>query len=143
MFPIMLFCGLLAVLAACSGSGTPSTTTPTPTPTPGQGQRLLTSAGQQLNSAQTMHGIFTVTSSSQAFKGTIKTEIWNAKPNKSRTNVLQSTFTDVPSGLVTVTNGKQIWEYNPAKKVVYTGTNSIAAQAPLQVSAPPGRTSLS
>ena len=131
MFPILVFCGLLLILVACSGgsSTTSATTTPTPmpTPTPGQGQRLLTTAAQKLNSASTLHGIFDVTSTSQTFTGTVETEVWNAKPDKSRTHVLQSTFTEVPPGSVTVTNGKQIWEYNPVKKVVYTGTVSNSA----------------
>ena len=128
MFFISLLCGLVLVLAACSNGGTSATTNPpAATPTPAQGQRLLEAAGQKLNAARTLHGIFNVTTTSQAFSGTIKTEIWNAQPDKSRSHVLQSSLAQLPADSVIVTNGKQVWEYNPVKKVVYTGAASSSS----------------
>jgi len=51
----------------------------------------------------------------------VNSEIWNVSPNKNRTLVRQSTISQFATGSVTVTNGKQIWQYDPEKKVVYTG----------------------
>ena len=118
---IVLLVALL--LAACGSAGTQQTQrqTVTPTPTPGQGQQLLNKAAQNLNAAKTLHGLFDLVISGQLFNGTITTEVWNASPNKNRTVVLQSTVTRFPTGSVTVSNGKRLWQYDPTKKVVYTG----------------------
>lgn len=122
------------LLAACGGTGTQQVQkqAATPSPTPGQGQQLLNQAAQNLNTAKTLHGIFDLAISGQVFNGTVKTEVWNASPDKNRTVVLQSTVTRFPIGSVTVFNGKQLWQYDPVKKVVYTGPSSsgIGASTP-------------
>lgn len=117
---------IVLLLAACGGAT--STTapqvkkpTPIPSPTPGQGAQLLATMAQKINTATTLHGIFDVKITGQSLNGSVNSEIWNAAPNKNRTVVLQSTLTQFPAGSVTVTNGKQTWQYDPAKKVVYTG----------------------
>ena len=112
------------LLAACGGTGTQQAQKQAATPTPGQGQQLLNKAAQNLNTAKTLHGIFDLAISGQIFNGTVKTEVWNASPDKNRTVVLQSTVTRFPTGSVTVFNGKQLWQYDPVKKVVYTGPSS-------------------
>lgn len=116
---------LLVLLAACSGSTAPAaqkpTPTPVPSPTPGQGQQLLNTMAQKLLTAQTLHGIFNIQITGTTFNGTVDSEVWNQSPNENRTVVLQSTLTQFPTGEVTVSNGKQTWQYEPAKKVVYTG----------------------
>src|SRR5579859_7360969 len=115
---------LMLLLAACGSSSTsqtPAAPTPTPSPTSAQGQQLLAKVAQNLKSAKTLHALFNLTAAGSAFNGTVNTEVWNASPHKSRTVVLQSTITQLPTGLVTVSNGKQAWQYNPVKKVVYTG----------------------
>ncbi|HEX6482957.1 MAG TPA: hypothetical protein VF043_29280 [Ktedonobacteraceae bacterium] len=118
-----IFLLVALLLAACGSAGTQQTQrqTVTPTPTPGQGQQLLNKAAQNLNAAKTLHGLFDLVISGQLFNGTITTEIWNASPDKNRTVVLQSSVTRFPTGSVTVSNGKQLWQYDPTKKVVYTG----------------------
>src|SRR6266566_5196483 len=127
MFPYRRLCGVIAILllmllfAACGGSNTPQAKKPTPTPTPGQGTRLLTTMGQKITTAKTLHGVFDVKITGSALNGTMDSEIWNVSPNKNRTAVLQSTFSQFSAGSITVTNGKQIWQYDPVKKVVYTG----------------------
>src|SRR5438046_1747286 len=129
MFPYRRLCGVIAILllilllAACGGSNTPQAKkpTPTPTPTPGQGAQLLTTMGQKITTAKTLHGVFDVKIIGSALNGTLDSEIWNVSPNKNRTVVLQSTFSQFPAGSITVTNGKQTWQYDPVKKVVYTG----------------------
>jgi outer membrane lipoprotein-sorting protein len=120
--PVIFLLGVL-LLAACGGTGTQQAQkqTVTPTPTPGQGQQLLNRAAHNLNTAKTLHGLFDLVISGQLFNGTVTTEVWNASPNKNRTVVLQSTVTRFPSGSVTVSNGKQLWQYDPTKQVVYTG----------------------
>jgi outer membrane lipoprotein-sorting protein len=119
------------LLAACGGAGTQQAQKQavTPTPTPGQGQQLLNKAAQNLNTAKTLHGIFDLVISGQIFNGTVKTEVWNASPDKNRTVVLQSTVTRFPTGSITVFNGKQLWQYDPVKKVVYTGPSSSGSGA--------------
>jgi outer membrane lipoprotein-sorting protein len=117
---------VVLLLAACCGATNTTTPqvkkpTPTPSPTPGQGAQVLATMAQKINSATTLHGIFDVKITGQALNGSVNSEIWNATPNKNRTVVLQSTVTQFPVGSVTVTNGKQTWQYDPAKKVVYTG----------------------
>jgi outer membrane lipoprotein-sorting protein len=111
------------LLAACGSTGTQQAQkqAATPTPTPNQGQQLLDKAAHNLNTAKTLHGIFDLAISGQVYNGTIKTEVWNASPDKNRTVVLQSTVTRFPTGSITVSNGKQLWQYDPTKKVVYTG----------------------
>src|ERR1700686_2883702 len=117
---------VVVLLAACSGSTTqaakPTATAVPATPTPGQGQRLLTATGNKLTAAQTLHGIFNLTITGQTLSGTINSETWNAKPDKNRTVTLQSTVPQFSeTGAVTVTDGKQVWQYDPQKKVVYNG----------------------
>jgi outer membrane lipoprotein-sorting protein len=120
--PVIFLLGAL-LLAACGGTGTPQAQkqTVTPTPTPGQGQQLLNKAAHNLNTAKTLHGLFDLVIGGQLFNGTVTSEVWNASPDKNRTVVLQSTVTRFPTGSITVSNGKQLWQYDPTKKVVYTG----------------------
>ncbi|HVB20628.1 MAG TPA: hypothetical protein VNG51_01605 [Ktedonobacteraceae bacterium] len=119
------FVVMLLLVTACSSSATAQTQKPTPTPSPsptaGPGQQLLAKVGQNLNTAKTLHGIFDLTISGQAFSGVVNLEIWNALPGKSHTHVLQSSLAQLPAGTVTVTDGKQLWEYDPVKNVVYNG----------------------
>ncbi len=130
---------LLLLLAACGGSTTPQAkkTAPTPTPTAGQGQQLQAQTAQKFNSATTLHGTFITRITGQTVNGAATSEIWNAQPDKSRTEVHQSTITQFPAGEVTVDNGKQLWQYDPTHKVVYTGpvssartSNSLSALLP-------------
>src|SRR6266702_1171024 len=109
-----------AVMVACGGSP-PAASKPTPTPTPGPGTQLLRTTAQKLNTASSLHGLFNVTISGQTLNGMLNSEIWNVSPNKNRTLVRQSTISQFTNGSVTVTDGKQIWQYDPEKKVVYTG----------------------
>ena len=122
---------LMLLLAACGGSTTPQAQKPTPTPvlspTPGLGQHLLDAMAQKLQSAQTLHGIFNVKITGTTFNGTVNSEVWNQSPNENRTVILQSTLTQFPTGEITVSNGKQAWQYEPAKKVVYTGSATTAS----------------
>ncbi|MFL5629172.1 MAG: LolA family protein, partial [Ktedonobacteraceae bacterium] len=116
---------IVLLIAACGGATSPAQVqkpTPTPSPTPGQGTQLLANMAQKINTATTLHGVFDVKITGQSLNGSVNSEIWNATPNKNRTVVLQSTLTQFPTGSVSVTNGKQTWQYDPAKKVVYTGT---------------------
>ncbi len=115
------FTALLMFLLAACGSSSTSQAPPTPTPTPAAGQELLTKAAQKLNTAKTMHAIFDITIAGPSLNGTVNTEVWNESPGKSRTVVLQSTITQVPTGSITVSDGKQSWQYDPVKKVVYNG----------------------
>lgn len=123
------------VVAACGGSASQATTpTPMPappTPTAGPGQQILGAAASKLNAAKTLHGLFDLTIAAQNANGTINMEIWNATPNKNRTVVVQSTIERFAEpGAVTVTDGKQLWQYDPQKKVVYNGpvsTNSASS----------------
>jgi outer membrane lipoprotein-sorting protein len=113
---------LMLLLAACgSSSATQTPVQSTPTPAPAQGQELLTKAGQNLRTAKTLHAIFDITIAGTAVNGAVNTEVWNVSPDKSRTVVLQSTIKQFSTGSITVSNGKQVWQYDHAKKVVYTG----------------------
>src|ERR1700737_761750 len=126
VFAVLL---LLVLLAACGGSNTPQAQTkPTPTlpptPTPGPGQQLLTAMAQKINTAKTLHGIFNVKIAGTAFNGIVDSEIWRVSPDKNRTVVLQSTLAQLPTGSVTVTDGKELWQYDPVKRVVYKGVTT-------------------
>jgi outer membrane lipoprotein-sorting protein len=112
---------LILLLAACGGGTTLAPRTPTPSPTSEQGQQLLATAAQRLKTAKTLHAVIDVTTAGPAVNGTINADIWNASPDKSRTVVLQSTLRQFSTGSVIVSNGRQVWQYDPAKKVVYTG----------------------
>ncbi len=126
--PLLLAVTLLFV--ACGGSGTPQVQTkptpiPTPSPTSGTGQHILDTMANKLNTAKTLHGIFNLTISGQTINGAINTEVWNATPNKNRTVVLQSSISQLTTGTVNVTDGKQQWQYDPTQKVVYTGPVTV------------------
>ncbi len=122
----------MLLLAACGSSGATQTSLPsTPTPAPAQGQELLTKAGQNLKTAKTLHAIFDINTAGSAANGTVSTEVWNVSPDKSRTVVLQSTLRQFSTGSITVNNGKQVWQYDPAKKVVYTGQVSNTTGTPV------------
>ncbi len=118
----------MVLLAACgekttqTTQATPtSTPAPKPTPTPGQGQQLLTKTANVLNTAKTIHGFFHININTQALNGDINTELWKTSPDKNRVEVHQSTLPQVSVGSVTVTDGKQIWQYDAQKNVVYNG----------------------
>ena len=113
----------LMLLVGCGGTTPQAQTQPTPTatPMPPRGQQLLDAMGQKLKTATTLHGIFELTITGQSANGAAKTEIWNATPNKYRTVVLQSSLPQVETGSITVSDGKQVWQYDPTKKVVYNG----------------------
>src|SRR5579872_6081642 len=125
---------LVLTLAACdsgpSTSSPPVTPVPTNSPVSTSGAQLLTQAGQSLNGARTLHAIVDITIVGSAVNGSIKSEIWNLAPDKNRTVVLQSTIGQFGAGSITVSDGKQIWQYNPQQKVVYnaqvsaTGTST-------------------
>ncbi len=113
----------LMLLAGC-GSTTPQAQekpAPTATPIPQQGQQLLDALGQKLKTATTLHGTLDLTVSGQSANGVANLEVWNAAPNKYRTVVLQSSLPQVQPGSITVSDGQQVWLYDPAKKVVYNG----------------------
>src|SRR5437667_4063711 len=123
---------LMLLLAACGSSSiTQTPVQSTPTPAPAQGQELLTKAGQILKTAKTLHAIFDIQTAGSVANGTVSTEVWNVSPNKSRTVVLQSTLRQFSTGSITVNNGKQVWQYDPAKKVVYTGQDSNTTGTPV------------
>lgn len=123
IFSLLALLTLLVLLTACSGSNPQVQTkpTPTPSPTPGPGQHILSTMAQKLNTATTLHGIFNLTLNGQTFNGIVNTEIWSATPNKNRTVVLKSTIGQLATGSITVTDGKQEWQYDPQQNVVYTG----------------------
>jgi len=124
---------LILTLAACNGSASTSSPpvtpipTSTPSPTSDRGAQLLAQAGQMLNGARTLHAIIAFTIAGPAINGAIKSEIWNLAPDKNRTVVLQSTIGQFGSGTITVSNGKQIWQYNPQQKVAYNEQISATA----------------
>ncbi|GAC1390390.1 MAG: hypothetical protein NVS4B11_12240 [Ktedonobacteraceae bacterium] len=124
--PLITLAILLAALLLFAGCGgdTPQVQikpTPTPSPTPGPGQHILDTMANKLNTAKTLHGIFNLTINGQTINGMVNTEVWNAAPNKNRTVVLQSTISQLTTGTVNVTDGKQQWQYDPAQKVAYSG----------------------
>lgn len=135
----LLYCLLLVIccmvlLAACGGSGVgtnqaQSRKTPvsTVTPTVGPGQQLLAQSAQLLTSARTLHGIFNSTLSGQLANGEVDSEVWRMTPDKSRALILKSTLKQFTSGMLIVSDGKQTWQYNPAQKLVYTGSASPAS----------------
>lgn len=120
-FPVCL--SLIFLLAACGGTPVVQTKpTPTPTLTVSSGQQLLSTVATRLNSAKTLHGIFDLSINGQTVNGMINTEVWNATAAKSRTEVLQSNVAQFSApGSITVTDGKTLWQYDPTKKIVYTG----------------------
>ncbi|GAC1565995.1 MAG: hypothetical protein NVS3B14_05690 [Ktedonobacteraceae bacterium] len=92
---------------------------------------MLAQAGQALNGARTLHAIIDITIAGHTVNGAIKSEIWNLAPDKNRTVVLQSSIAQFSAGTITVSDGKQIWQYNPQKKVVYSGQiNNSGAGTP-------------
>lgn len=124
IIPLALLLAATLLFVACGGGGTPQAQTkptPTPSPTPGPGQHILDTMANKLNTAKTLHGTFNLTISGQTINGVVNTEIWNATPNKNRTVVLQSSISQLTTGTVNVTDGKQEWQYNPSQKVAYTG----------------------
>jgi outer membrane lipoprotein-sorting protein len=113
---------ILLLLVSCGGSTVQTTSQkPTPTPTPGQGQQLLTKMAHTINTARSIHGIFNLNINGQALAGAVSSEIWDSSPDKSRTEIHQSSIAQISAGSVTVTDGKQLWEYDPVKNVVYNG----------------------
>ncbi len=132
---VLLSCFLVIFLVACGETtnqnqqSTAKQTAPTPSPTPDQGQQLLRQVGQTLNSAKTLHGLFNLELTGQNLSGTVASEIWNSGPDKNRTEVKSSTLSQFSTGSITVSDGKQIWQYDPTKKAVYNGSISQAQQA--------------
>jgi outer membrane lipoprotein-sorting protein len=124
---------LLLTLAACnsnaSTSSPPVTPIPKSSPVSDRGTQLLAQAGQMLNGARTLHAIADISIVGPGLNGSIKSEIWNLAPDKNRTVVLQSNIGQFGSGTITVSDGKQIWQYNPQQKVVYNAQISASATA--------------
>jgi outer membrane lipoprotein-sorting protein len=111
----------LLCLAACASSTQKAQPAPTPTPILTQGQQLLAKANRVLTSAKTLQGMLNLKVSGQSLNGTLNTDVWSIAPDKNRTEVRQSTLSQSPVGTVTVTDGKTLWQYNPAKNIVYSG----------------------
>ena len=121
---LALVFGLL-VLAGC-GDTTPAqtnnkTVAPTATPTLGPGQQLLADAAQRLNTAKTLHTLLHVQINGDRDNGMLVSEVWNASPANSRSEVRQSTLANLATGTIFVSDGKQQWQYNPQQKVVFNG----------------------
>ncbi|HYX51275.1 MAG TPA: hypothetical protein VE843_16125, partial [Ktedonobacteraceae bacterium] len=122
----------MLLMAACGNSSTTQTSLQsTPTLAPAQGQNLLNKAGQNLKTAKTLHAIFDIQTTGSAANGMVSTEVWNVSPDKSRTVVLQSTLGQFSTGTITINNGKQVWQYVPAKKIVYTGQGGNTTGTPV------------
>jgi outer membrane lipoprotein-sorting protein len=119
---ILLVACFLALLVACGGSQK-ATKQPARAATPfsGQGQQLLTQSAQLLNTAQSLHGVFNGSISGKLVNGEVDSEIWRMAPNKNRTLILKSTLSQFAAGTLIVNDGKQVWQFDPAKNVVYTG----------------------
>ena len=111
----------LVFLASCAGNTQNAQSSPTPTSTLPQGQQLLTKTNSLLTSAKTLQGMLNLKVSGQSLNGTLNTSVWSIAPDKNRTEVRQSTLAQSPAGAVTVTDGKTLWQYNPARKIVYSG----------------------
>lgn len=130
--PCLLFLLVLA-LAACNSG--PSTTTPPVTPVlksspvTDNGTQLLTQAGQKLNGARTLHALVNISIASSGLNGTLKSEIWNLAPDENRSVVLQSDIAQFSAGTLTVSDGKQIWQYSPQQKVAYHAQISASSSA--------------
>lgn len=100
---------------------------------------MLSATATKLNTAKTLHGLFDLTINGQSINGVVNTEIWNAMPNKNRTEVLQSNIGQFAApGAITVTDGKTLWQYDPTKKVVYTGPLPASTTGTLNGGAPAG-----
>ena len=132
LISLALLLATMLLFVACGGGSTPQvqtkpSPTPLPSPTAGPGQHILDAMANKLNTAKTLHGIFNLTISGQTINGVVNTEIWNATPNKNRTVVLQSSISQLTTGTINVTNGKQQWQYDPAQKVAYTGPVAVPA----------------
>ncbi len=130
--PCMLLLLLVALAACNSGSSTNSpavTPVPTSSPVGDRGAQLLAQAGQKLNGARTLHALVDITIVGPALNGTIRSEIWNLTPNESRSVVLQSNVGQFGAGTLTVSDGKQIWQYNPQQKVAYHAQISASSSA--------------
>jgi len=124
---------ILASLSACGGKS--NTTRQMAKPTVGPGQHLLEETGNLLKNAHTLHGIFDGSISGRLISGEMESEIWRMAPNQSRALILKSTLSQFTPGTLTVNDGKQLWQYDPTKKVVYTGQARIDASS---ISALPG-----
>lgn len=127
MIAILCLLLILTLLSACGGKS--NTTRRTAKPTVGPGQHLLEETGNLLENAHTLHGIFDGSISGRLISGEMKSEIWRMAPDKCRSLTLKSTLSQFAPGTLTVNDGKQIWQYDPAKKVVYTGQARITASS--------------
>jgi outer membrane lipoprotein-sorting protein len=131
LLALLAVCCLL-LLAACGGGSSTSKTNKQPTPRPtatattGPGAQLLAQTAQLLTSAQTLHGLFNATLSGQLVNGEVDSEVWRQGQDRSRTLVVHSTLNQFASGTLIVSDGKHIWQYNPAQKTVYYGSVSAA-----------------
>src|SRR5690348_6821334 len=132
VLPCLLVLLMLALAACDNGSSTNSpsaTPAATSSPVADNGQQLLTQSGQKLNGARTLHALANISIAGPGLNGTIKSEIWEMAPDKNRSVVLQSTIGQFATGTLTVSDGKQIWQYNPQQKVVYHAQISAAGSA--------------
>ncbi len=111
----------LLFLAACAGNTQNAQPSPTPSPTVVTGQQLLAQIGNALTTAKTLQSTLNLTVRGQSLNGILNTSVWSVAPSKNRTEVHQSTLSQSPAGSVTVTDGKKLWQYNPAKNIVYSG----------------------
>lgn len=128
--PCILLLLVLALAACDNGSSTntpPVTPVSTSSPVTDNGTQLLTQAGQKLNGARTLHALANISLAGPGTNGTVKSEIWNQAPDKNRSVVLQSTIAQFATGTLTVSDGKQIWQYNPQQKVAYHAQISAAS----------------
>jgi outer membrane lipoprotein-sorting protein len=128
-FAMLLFPISLLFLAGC-GSSTPAHTSWARL----NAQELLANVAQNLNTANTLHGIFDLSITGRTFHESSRVEIWTEVPSKNRAVLLQSPLASFSTGAVTVADGSQSWLYDPIENIAYTG--SVPTPSPSTQAAP-------
>jgi outer membrane lipoprotein-sorting protein len=71
-------------------------------------------------STEDAHGVLEISIQSQGMDAALVVEVWEKRPNKVRAEVLESSEAEYV-GAISVTDGDQIWMYDPAQNEVMVG----------------------
>lgn len=99
-------------------------------------QDILTNAAESMDGVESGHAVVSMTVDTPEKDGTATVEFWGYAPAEGdeappvfRMEVLESTMGD-EAGSITVSDGVNIWAYDPAENLVVTGTwEEMKAQA--------------
>jgi outer membrane lipoprotein-sorting protein len=83
-------------------------------------EEIVAKMQETLENTQNAHALVTANLNAQGIEMSVTAEVWEKSPNKGRAEVIESSR-DNFAGMVMVSDGEQVWLYEPTRNVVTVG----------------------